>query len=114
VGPQPGQDGGRHLDDPGAVCLRVPLEQHAPVLGHAPLHGQSAEVVKMPTAEGEGFAGTQAAVSEHEEEGPPPPIDRSCQGFDLLDRQGVAGPTRTLRLPEASQGIAGDDAGIRG
>ncbi len=112
--PQLGQDGGRHLDHPGPVCLRVPLEQHAPVLGHAPLHGQPAQVVKMPAAEGEGFAGTQAAVGEHEEEGPPPRIDGSSKGFDLLDRQGVAGPTRTLRQPEAGQGIAGDDAGVRG
>ena len=77
-----GQDGGRHLDHPGSVCLRVPLEQHAPVLGHAPLHGQPTRVVKMPPAEGEGFSGTHSAVGEHQEEGPPP-FHCSCQGFDL-------------------------------
>ena len=59
MGPQLGQDGGRHLDDPGPVGLRVPLEQHAPVLGHAPLHGQSAQVVEMHAAEGDGFSGTE-------------------------------------------------------
>ena len=84
------------------------------MLGHAPLHVQPAQVVKMPKPEGEGFSGTQSAVGEYEEEGPPPRIDCSRQGFDLFNRQGVTGSPCTLRQPETGQGIAGDDAGVRG